>query len=161
MIDSTPAGNTDEGGESSGTFPTEVVTSNKSETTTAFAIAETTAEYDRNVTYPPNDIGFCETNLFFLQQHEILGSKARSRKEKEYDWYNSMSDLLYKYQQALFFMFTVIGFIFLLTSIGTRVDAVLNQKWSSSLLVIFLLYSISMSLTAKVFALQSGSNGVR
>ena len=116
---------------------------------------------DSNITYPPSAIEFCENDHYFLQQHEMMSSKAQSRKEKEYDWYNYMSNLLYKYQQALFFMFTVVGFIFLLTSIGMRVDAVLNQKWSSSLLFIFLLYSISMSLTAKVFALQSGSNGVR
>ena len=131
------------------------------EPTTVPITEETTDSATTNATMPPSVMQFCESDRYFLQEHELLSSLTKNKKEKEYDWYYNMNNILYRYQQALFFMFTVIGFIFLLTSIGMRVDAVLNEKWSSSLLVIFLLYSISMSLTAKVFALQSGSDGVR
>ena len=104
---------------------------------------------------------FCQSELYFVQQHEELSNKSRNYQKKEYDWYVNMNNVLFQYQQALFFMFTVVGFILLLTSMGSRVDAILNEKWSSSLLINFIFYTISMALTAKVFALQSGSNGVR
>ena len=111
-------------------------------------------------TTPPPTYPYCETDRYFLQEHELLSSLTKDKK-KEYDWYNYKNSILYKYQQAFFFVFTVFGFMFLVTSIKMRMDAVLKGKWSSSFLFFFLLYSISMSLTVRIFALQSGTDGVR
>lgn len=139
---------------------TESATESSTESATESA-TETATESETVLMNITRNATFCESERHFIEQHQKLSNNSKSSKETEYDWYISMNSELFKYQQALFFMFTVIGFLLLLSSIGTRVDAMLNEKWSSSLLIIFLFYTISMSLTAKVFALQSGANGVR
>ena len=127
----------------------------------------TTVDYDGNVSrstattpggkvLPLRNKGkFCYNNLYFVSIHKEWDEKYKL------DWYNSKFSNLRQYQQTLFFMYTVGGFIFLMTSIVMRCDIFLNEKWSSYLLLPFLLYCISTSLTAHVFYAQSSSDGIR
>ncbi|CAK8682835.1 uncharacterized protein LOC143470444 isoform X2 [Clavelina lepadiformis] len=123
--------------------PDPTTTSAGYEMTTVCEIYQTTGNY-------------CESDDYFVQRH-----REAVRQDKKNDWYSTELAVLKRYQQALFFLFTVIGVIFLMSSIALRFDAYFRERWSSSILVMFMLYMISMSLTAKVFAIQTGSNGLR
>jgi len=86
---------------------------------------------------------------------------CRSAIDQGQNWYRESYKTLGRNQQAYFFLYTVFGFILLLLSIGLRANLFIDDEWSSSIVIPVVMYTISTCLTANIFKLQSGNDGMK